>query len=161
MQIRVPVDDTHTRFMLYTTHAPDGGVFWPQHVIPDYELPVFDEHGDHVVDYVEGQDMMTWVTQGPITDRTLEHLGKSDIGVTMLRRMFKEQLAKVENGEDPLGVIREPHDRIDLPCEKDKFAAGHVFALNFIDMGSTRYSPQVDLLRQLHIDAARAREPVA
>jgi 5,5'-dehydrodivanillate O-demethylase oxygenase subunit len=161
MQIRVPVDDTTTRFMLYTVHAPEGATFPEQATIPDYELPWLDSHGRHIVDYVEGQDIMAWVTQGPIADRTVEHLGKSDIGVTMLRRMFKEQLARVEAGEDPLGVVRVPHERIDLPCEKDKFGAGAEFALQWIDRGSGRYSPLAEQLRRLHLDAAAARERAA
>ena len=154
MQIRVPIDDTHTRFMLYSTHAPAGGQFWEQPVVPDYQIPWIDSSGRHIVNYVEGQDIMTWVTQGAIADRTTEHLGRSDIGVTMLRRMFKEQMEVVADGGDPLGVIREPHDRIDLPCERDKFHAGAQFALDFLAMGSSRYSPQLDALRKLHIDAA-------
>ena len=51
------------------------------------------------MDYVDGQDMMAWVTQGPVTDRTVKHLGRSDIGVTMLlRRMFKENMSLVARG---------------------------------------------------------------
>jgi 5,5'-dehydrodivanillate O-demethylase len=153
MQIRVPVNRTTTRFMLYTTHAPQGIEFPHQPVIPDYQIPVYHEDGSHRTDYVEGQDIMAWVTQGPVTDRTVEHLGRSDVGVTMLRRMFKSEMAKVAAGEDPLGVIRTPHDRIDLPCEKNKFDAGPKFALDFIDMASMRFSPQADALRKLHITA--------
>lgn len=97
--------------------------------------------------------MMAWVTQEPITDRTVEHLGRSDIGVTMLRRMFKEQMAAVADGRDPLGTIREQHERIDLPCEKNKFDAGPKFALDFIDMASQRFSPQADDLKKLHTQA--------
>jgi 5,5'-dehydrodivanillate O-demethylase len=155
MQIRVPINRTTTRFMLYTVHAPEGYEPVAQPAIPDYEIPVFDERGHHVVNYVEGQDIMAWCTQGPITDRTTEHLGRSDIGVSMLRKMFKQQMAAVENGEDPLGVIRTPHERIDLPCEKDKFHAGGAqFALDFCDMGSTRYSPMLDTIRKVHLSAA-------
>jgi 5,5'-dehydrodivanillate O-demethylase len=76
----------------------------------------------------------------------------------MLRRMFKEQMARVARGEDPLGVTREPHDRIDLPCEKNKFDAGASFALDFIDMASSRFSPQMDALKKLHIAASEGRE---
>jgi 5,5'-dehydrodivanillate O-demethylase len=161
MQIRVPVDDTHTRFMLYSTHAPAGGQFWEQPLVPDYQIPWRDENGRHIVNYVEGQDIMTWVTQGAIPDRTTEHLGRSDIGVTMLRRMFREQMEIAAAGADPLGVIREPHERIDLPCERDKFHAGAAFALDFLAMGSSRYSPQLDALRKLHIDAAARLQAAA
>ena len=40
-----------------------------------------DEQGNHIVDYIEGQDIMAWVTQGPIADRTTENITKSDVGV--------------------------------------------------------------------------------
>jgi 5,5'-dehydrodivanillate O-demethylase oxygenase subunit len=157
MQVRVPVDDVTTWFVLYTVHAPQGIELPEQGTIPAYEFPFVDESGRHIVDYIEGQDIMAWVTQGAITDRTAEHLGSSDIGVTMLRRMFRENMAAVEEGRDPIGVVREPHDRIRLPIEGDKFGAGYTFATSWIDQGSMRYSPQKDSLRRLHMDAARAR----
>ncbi|MGH9116739.1 MAG: Rieske 2Fe-2S domain-containing protein [Acidimicrobiales bacterium] len=158
MQIRVPIDDTTTWFILYTVHHPPGLVEYPEQVtIPDYEVEWRDANGRHIVDYVEGQDIMAWVTQGAVADRTAEHIGKSDIGLVMLRRMFRENVARVEAGEDPIAVVRRAHDEIELPCEKDKFGAGADFALQWIDMGFTRYSPQLDALRKLHLDAARAR----
>jgi 5,5'-dehydrodivanillate O-demethylase len=158
MQIRVPIDRTTTRFMLYTVHAPEGIEYPDQPQVPDYKIPVYNEDGRHRVDYVEGQDMMAWVTQGPITDRTVEHLGRSDVGVTMLRKMFKENMAAVARGDDPLGVIRSLHDRIDLPCEKNKFDAGVSFAIDFIDKASSRFSPQADALKKLHIKAQENRK---
>jgi 5,5'-dehydrodivanillate O-demethylase len=158
MQIRVPIDRYTTRFMLYSVHAPAGIAFPEQAQVPDYNIPVFDEHGRHRTDYVEGQDIMAWVTQGKITDRTVEHLGRSDVGVTMLRRMYKQEMAKVAAGQDPLGTTREPRERIDLPCEKNKFHAGASFALDFIEMASSRFSPQKDALKKLHIEAAENRD---
>jgi 5,5'-dehydrodivanillate O-demethylase len=158
MQIRVPIDDTHTWAMFYSTHNPPGLDSYPDQVYPfDYEYQWRDENGKHIVDYVEGQDVMAWVSQGEITDRTAEHIGKSDIGVTMLRRMFRQNMAAVQEGRDPMGVIREPRDRIDLPCERSKFGAGAEFALQWIDRGSSRYSPHADMLKKLHIEAAQAR----
>jgi 5,5'-dehydrodivanillate O-demethylase len=159
MQIRVPINRTTTRFMLYTVHAPEGYAPVAQASVPDYEIPVFDDRGNHVVNYVEGQDIMAWVTQGPITDRTTEHLGRSDIGVALLRKMFRQAMQAVAKGEDPPGTIREPHERIDLPCEKDKFHAGAAeFALDFCAMGSTRYSPALETIRQVHLSAAERVE---
>jgi len=158
MQIRVPIDDTHTRAMFYSTHNPPGLDSYPEQVYPfDYQYLWRDENGNHIVDYIEGQDVMAWVSQGEVADRTAEHIGKSDIGVTMLRRMFRENIAAVQAGRDPIGVVREPHDRIDLPCERSKFGAGAEFALQWIDRGSSRYSPHVDMLKKLHIEAAQAR----
>jgi 5,5'-dehydrodivanillate O-demethylase len=150
MQIRVPIDNHTTRFMLYSVHAPAGISYPEQTTVPDYQIPLYDEHGRHRVDYVEGQDMMAWVTQGPVTDRTVEHLGRSDVGIGMLRRMYKQEMAKVARGDDPLGVIRTEHDRIDLPCEKNKFDAGPGFAIDFITGASMQFSPQKDDLIALH-----------
>lgn len=157
MQIRVPIDDTHTWKIFYTIHGPEGVDVPTQEVIPDYEFAWKDDAGHHIADYIEGQDIMSWVTQGAIADRTAEHLGSSDIGVTLLRRMFRENIAAVEDGRDPIGVIREPHEVIELPLERDKFGAGYAFASSWITQGSMRYSPQAEALRQLHFEAAVAR----
>ena len=123
-----------------------------------YEYLWKDEEGRFITDYIEGQDIMAWVSQGAITDRTQEHLGRSDAGVAMLRKMFKESMKKVANGEDPVGVIREKHDRIPLPCEKDKFGAEREFAAAWLNGGSSRYSPLKDLLMKLHMDAIDAKD---
>ena len=160
MQMRVPIDDTHSWVLFYTSHAPPGLTEFPDQIYPQsYELPWLDEKGNHIVDYVEGQDIMAWVTQGDINDRTAEHIGKSDIGIIMLRRMFREQVALVEAGQDPtVGFTREKNDRIPLPCEKDKFGSNWLeFALSWSDMGSTRYSPALDMIKKVHIDAAAVR----
>jgi 5,5'-dehydrodivanillate O-demethylase len=63
----------------------------------------------------------------------------------------------VAEGKEPIGIVREPHDIIELPCEKDKFGAGSDFALAWIDQGFSRYSPQRDALRELHVRAAESR----
>ncbi len=159
MQIRVPIDDTHTWALFYSNHHPEGLDEYPDQIYPmDYEYEWIDDKGNFIVDYIEGQDVMAWVTQGDITDRTAEHIGKSDIGVVMLRRMFREQMALVAEGKDPtVAFTREPHERIELPCEKNKFGAGVDFALSWLEMGSSRYSPALDTLKKLHIEAAAAR----
>ncbi len=54
------------------------------------------------------QDAMAWETQGPMTDRTKEHLASSDRGIVMFRQMLRLQLEAVKKGEDPMGVIRDP-----------------------------------------------------
>src|SRR5215510_925943 len=57
---------------------------------------------------VSAQDSMAWETQGPLTDRTREHLGIEDEGVIELRKMLREQIDRVQHGLEPLGVIRDP-----------------------------------------------------
>jgi 5,5'-dehydrodivanillate O-demethylase oxygenase subunit len=160
MQIRVPVDDTHTWMLFYTVHAPEGIPVPDDPPCVDYEYQWLDADGNHLVDYIEGQDIMAWVTQGAIADRTTERLTKSDVGVLAVRRMFVDAMAAVREGRDPVAVVREPHDVIKLPLERSKFGRGSEFATQWIDNGSMRYSPQAEAMKQLHIDAAAARAAV-
>jgi 5,5'-dehydrodivanillate O-demethylase len=153
MQIRVPIDDTTTWKLFYSNHAPEGGTWEPQDRPAFYEYLWKDENGRFITDYIEGQDIMAWVSQGPITDRTQEHLGRSDAGVALLRKMFKENMKKVAEGQDPICTVREKHDIIKLPCEKDKFGAESEFAKAWITGGSMRYSPLKQQLLDLHADA--------
>jgi 5,5'-dehydrodivanillate O-demethylase len=162
-QIRVPIDDTHTWHVWYQTYKPaDRAV--PQQAdadIPVYEVPLYDEDGEFIRDYVDGQDVMAWVTQGPVADRTTEHLGKSDLGVIALRRLYQEQIARVDAGEDPICVYRDPaaNECIDLPQEQEKFGGGTEFRHEFLHGGQTRYSPMLRAVEELFGDAAPA--PVA
>jgi 5,5'-dehydrodivanillate O-demethylase len=158
-QIRVPVDDTHTWHVWYNAFKPEAAEIPPQERIPAYKVPYLDQNGDHIVDFIDGQDMMAWVTQGAIADRTKEHLGKSDMGVIMLRRLFLEQMEKVRRGEDPLGVVRSDADNevIVLPQERNKMGGGKDFATDFIEAGSVRYSPQKARILDLYREASRDR----
>lgn len=157
MQIRVPRDDDETWVAFYTCHAPDGIEPDKTGKIVDYEIPWVRDDGTYITDYIEGQDIMVWVTQGRVADRTAEHLATSDAGVIAVRKMFKKSLDAVAAGSDPVAVVREKHDRIELPLERSKFGAGAEFSLHWIDGGSQRYSPQKEELRALHVRAAAAR----
>jgi hypothetical protein len=53
------------------------------------------------------QDRVAQESQGPIYDRTKEHLGASDQGVIMLRNMIKESIDAVRQGKDPIWIIRD------------------------------------------------------
>jgi 5,5'-dehydrodivanillate O-demethylase oxygenase subunit len=54
------------------------------------------------------QDEMAWIGQGPISDRENEHLVSSDRGVILYHNLIWENIEKVQRGEDPMGVIRDP-----------------------------------------------------
>ena len=45
---------------------------------------------------------------GPVSDRTTEHLVTSDKGVLLYHNLLLENIEKVERGEDPMAVIRDP-----------------------------------------------------
>lgn len=146
-QIRVPVDDTHTMHYWYACYQPSDGVAAPvQAEVPLYEVPWRDENGEHIVDFVDGQDIMVWVTQGPIADRTQEILGSSDRGIALYRQLLFDQIKAVRAGDDPLGVIRDPERNaiIELPQEREKFGQGAAFLAESMAMGHARYSPIKD-----------------
>jgi 5,5'-dehydrodivanillate O-demethylase len=107
LQIRVPVDDENTLHFWYFALPAEPGQL-PQVEIPVSEMPYRDERGSLIIDNTKGQDMMAWITQGAISDRTTEHLVTSDKGVILYRNLLLENIEKVERGEDPLGVIRDP-----------------------------------------------------
>jgi hypothetical protein len=71
--------------------------------------------------------------------------------------MFKDAMTDVAEDRDPLAVVRQPHETIPLPLERDKFGRGAEFATQWIDRGSMRYSPQADDLKKLHLEAAANR----
>ena len=141
-QIRVPVDDTHTWHVWYQAYRFDVPAP-PQAAIPVYRVPLHDEQGEWLRDYVDGQDICAWVTQGAIADRSREHLGRSDLGVIMLRKLYFEQMELVEAGKDPICTYRDP-DRngcIELPMERDKFGGARAFREMWLRESSIRYSP--------------------
>ena len=161
-QIRVPVDDGHTQHYWYSCYRPpDPSLLSPQAEVPVYDVPWRDEKGDFIVDYVDGQDIMTWVTQGAIADRTREHLTASDRGVVLLRELFFEQLARLERGLDPLGVVRDPAENriIELPQERNKYRDGAGFLAESLELSHVRYSPlRAEIARLLE---ALPRDPGA
>jgi phenylpropionate dioxygenase-like ring-hydroxylating dioxygenase large terminal subunit len=94
----LPVDDTH--YMLYAAvrkkpgwvraFTKPGGKSWD-------ELTEA-EHQQFPDDY-EAQ-----IGQGPITLHSEEHLGTTDQGVVMFRRLLLQQADAVAEGKDPIGV---------------------------------------------------------
>ncbi len=111
-QLRIPRDDTHTLHIVISgkRHGEDR----PSRTVFRHEPLSYDQFGRAYVDHdgvgsnIPWQDEMAWVGQGAITDRTTEHLATSDKGILLYRKLLLENLEKVERGEDPMGVIRDP-----------------------------------------------------
>jgi 5,5'-dehydrodivanillate O-demethylase len=108
---RVPIDDTHTTIMW--AGFLKGKERWGQ-LTPDkypngamMNMPQTTPDGEYTMDSFPSQDKMAWETQGRIFDRSGEHLGASDRGVVLYRQMLREQIERVQRGEDPLGTIRD------------------------------------------------------
>lgn len=111
----VPMDDTHTWFLMHLAEHP-GGPLPPQPAIRFREIPGSNAAGQFITDMANGQDHMATVTQGAIAPREREHLGTSDTGILLYRELLLEQLQRVERGETPLNVLQPPGpDLIDFP----------------------------------------------
>lgn len=144
-QIRVPVDDEQTLHLWYNAYIPPKDAEVPKHLrerVHVYDVPFRDEHGEFIVDNVDGQDMMAWITQGKVADRTRENLGATDQGVALYRRVLRREMKKVEQGEDPMGIVRDAsrNEHIDLPNERKKHHNSDGFA-SFMLRTHAKYSP--------------------
>lgn len=161
-QMRVPVDDTHTMHLWFNAYVPPQGVTVPKHLLEKvhtYEVPFMDDKGEYIVDNVDGQDMMAWISQGAIADRSLENLGSTDKGIVMYRRMLKREMQKVQAGIDPMGIVRDSarNERIDLPNEKKKHHNSDGFT-SFMMRTHAKYSPIANDLSKLfepHLHTAK------
>jgi phthalate 4,5-dioxygenase oxygenase subunit len=59
-------------------------------------------------DYFPAHDAFATETPGPIHDRTREHLGTTDVCIVAARRRLLEAIQDVQEGKDPIHVIRDP-----------------------------------------------------
>jgi 5,5'-dehydrodivanillate O-demethylase oxygenase subunit len=104
---RVPIDDRNTLSVCwFYTRVPRGREPYVQGPIPTWHSPVKDEQGNWITSHVINQDIIGWVGQGVIADRSKENLGASDVGITMMRKRFFDELAAVAKGAEPKGIIR-------------------------------------------------------
>ena len=147
-QIRVPVDDTHTMHLWYTAYMPPKGTSVAKELLDKvhvYNVPFKDQNGEYILDNIDGQDMMVWVTQGEIADRTKENLGASDNGIALYRRVLRREIKKVEEGLDPMFTFRDAskNQRIDLPNERKKHHNSDGFG-SWIRRTHAAYSPIAD-----------------
>jgi 5,5'-dehydrodivanillate O-demethylase oxygenase subunit len=109
MHCRLPIDDTHTRIFRYEfLPGAEGDGSDLENPPVEYVKPFKDEDGEFHLKTFGSQDAMAWETQGAITDRSKELLGVSDRGVALYRRMLREQIALVQSGKEPAGLIRDP-----------------------------------------------------
>jgi 5,5'-dehydrodivanillate O-demethylase len=70
------------------------------------------------------QDRVAQESQGPVADRTAEHLASSDQGIIMMRKMVRDSIDAVREGKDPIGVIRDPEENkvINFDSSRDAVA---------------------------------------
>jgi 5,5'-dehydrodivanillate O-demethylase len=127
MHFRIPIDDTHTQVIwLGFTPSPDGSWTDPYEEEPEvvYVDSLKDENGDFHMNTYPSHDSMAWVTQGPIFNRDVEHLGATDRGIAMWRELLEEQIATVEAGGDPMNVMRDPNQNRLIEFSPSRVLAG-------------------------------------
>ena len=134
--IKVPIDDTHTKMYFVFCYPPgakgdngqanaaDGAGDCVEHY--DEYPQLWKEPADALHPFTRfkmnitlAQDHMVFETPGPIADREHERLASSDRGIILYRKIVRREIAKVQRGLDPLGVVRDPdHEVIDTHLEE-------------------------------------------
>jgi len=156
-QVRVPIDDENTLHIWFTSFAIPAGMDVARELtdrVYSYDVPAGGE-GGYELDLADHQDIMAWVTQGSIADRRLERLGSTDRGITLYRRMLLRELRRMEDGEDPKTVQRDPAENavIHLPLERTKGHRAEGFE-NLLRRHQMRYSPIADEIIAIFAGAA-------
>jgi len=106
---RVPIDDEHTlNICWFFARVPKEREPYVQNRVPAWYGAITDRNGHWISSHVLNQDIVAWVGQGTIADRSRELLGASDRGITMIRNRFFEDMDAVARGRDAKGVIRDP-----------------------------------------------------
>ena len=143
-QVRVPIDDYTTGHWWVACYPMiEGDTLQAPEDIPYYNppVPMLDENEQPVFPILRsnsGQDTAAWITQGPIADRTGEHLGRSDKGIIQFRQMLEDNIRLVEQGKDPMCTFRDPEQNQYVPfmTEQAQYAA-----TSLRQGAATMYSP--------------------
>jgi hypothetical protein len=101
----IPIDDYNNK-RLYLMLNDERDPIRPVQAMEGFgqtgERP-YEERQRHPGDY----DMM--VSQGPITIHASENLTSTDYGVIGMRQMIREGIRAVQEGRDPVGIVRDPN----------------------------------------------------
>ena len=101
--------------------------------VPTWVSPITDESGRWITSHVINQDIVAWVGQGRVADRTKENLRSSDIGIAMMRNRFFEEIAAMAAGKEPSGIIRSANEAqcISLPNMAREFNTDGIALADF------------------------------
>jgi 5,5'-dehydrodivanillate O-demethylase len=113
---RVPVDDENTlNVSWFFLRVPKDRGPYVQEKVPTWKSPIKDEHGRWITSHVINQDIVAWVGQGTIADRTKENLRSSDTGIQMMRQRFFRELDAIAEGKEPGGLLRSANEAQCIP----------------------------------------------
>ncbi len=122
-----PVDDENTmRFLIYSIPSTDPATdarirdyfeTYSEYNPADHHDELFLENkmpDDKLVQLTSAQDYVAAVGQGAIVDRTQEKLGRSDMGIITLRRIYWREMEAIEKGQPGKQWKPLPHEA-DMP----------------------------------------------
>ena len=121
---RVPVDNENSICMCWFFHrVPTDKEPYVQGTIPTWYGRIKEDDGRWITSHIINQDIVSWVGQGVIADRTKEKLGASDRGIALMRKRMFDDLDAIGRGRDPSGIIRDPEraECVVLPIATPKF----------------------------------------
>ena len=98
---------TRTRYTSSTDEEARAGDA-PKPIEVKRESVMYDDLGLVDAPVVLRQDEMAWIGQGPLSDRTQEHLVTSDKGIMLYHNLLLSNMETVERGDDPMGIVRGP-----------------------------------------------------
>jgi 5,5'-dehydrodivanillate O-demethylase len=109
LHFRTPIDDFNTQvYQFRFSPAKDGKAVDPAEDPPIEYVGTKNAEGDFHMDNFTSQDHMAWETQGSVANRAKEHLGESDRGIIMFRKLLQDQIQAVQNSQDPIGTNMDP-----------------------------------------------------
>jgi len=75
----------------------------------------------------------------------------SDVGIILLRKLLREQAQIVEDGGEPMNIIRDPakNEYVTLPQEQNKYNRG-AFRKDSFASSASRYGPARDLVATMY-----------
>jgi 5,5'-dehydrodivanillate O-demethylase len=109
LHFRTPIDDFNTQVYQFRFNPTQDGNVAEQPEDPPVEyVDTKNADGEFHLDNFASQDHMAWETQGSVADRAKEHLGESDRGIIMFRKLLRDQIQAVQNSQDPIGTNMDP-----------------------------------------------------
>ncbi len=98
---------THAALLvLLLSAAPDGAAVPVQDEIPVYDVPFRDERGEFLLDFVDGGDIMAWVSQGRSPTGRARCWSTPIAASSLLRRLLFEQIARVGPARIRSAIVR-------------------------------------------------------
>jgi 5,5'-dehydrodivanillate O-demethylase len=114
---RVPVDDENTLSVTwFFVRVPRGREPYVQNSVPTWYAPIRDANGEWITSHIMNQDFVAWVGQGRIADRSREILTAGDVGISMIRNRFFNEMDAIARGPIQKASFAIPPLRAVLNC---------------------------------------------